>query len=66
MEYQKIINLLWNNTITHIFKLKTNNWVKINHDKSGPYSTSSQIKLKKCQIRVYVVTMMYAYLLKEP
>ena len=49
MEYQKIINLLWNNTITHIFKLKTNNWVKINHEKSGPYSTSSQIKLKNAK-----------------
>ena len=49
MEYQKIINLLWNNTITHIFKLKTNNWLIINHDKSGPYSTSSQIKLKNAK-----------------
>ena len=42
MEYQKIINLL-DNTHSHPSKFRTKNWVKINDDSRGTYSTNSQI-----------------------
>ena len=40
MEYQKIINLL-DNTSNHPSKFSTKNWVEINDDSRGTYSTNN-------------------------
>ena len=45
MECQNIINLL-DNTPDQPFKLRTENWIKINYDSSETYNTNSQIKFK--------------------
>ena len=45
MEHQKTINLL-DNTPYPPTKFRTKNWVEINDDSCGTYSTNSQIKYK--------------------
>ena len=45
MEYQKIVNLLYN-TPNQPIKLRTKNWVEINDGSRGTYNTSSQTKYK--------------------
>ena len=50
MEYQKMINLL-DNTPNQPTKLRTKNWVEINDDSRGTYSTKSQSKLKTSMLR---------------
>ena len=45
MEYQKIINLLYN-TPSQPYKFRTKNWVEINDDSRGNYNPNSQIKFK--------------------
>ena len=42
MEYQKIANLL-NNGSNKPSKFRTRNWVEINNDIRGAYSTNKQI-----------------------
>ena len=46
MEYQKIINLLYN-TPNQPTKFSTKNWVEINDGARGTYNKNSQIKFKK-------------------
>ena len=46
MEYQKIINLLYN-TSNQPTKFSTKNWVEINDHTRGTYNKNSQIKFKK-------------------
>ena len=41
MEYQKIISFL-DNTLNQSFKFRTENWVEINVDVCGTYSTNDQ------------------------
>ena len=50
MEYQKIINLLENapNLPTRI---RTKNWVEINDEERGTYTTNNQIKFKTSMLR---------------
>ena len=50
MEYQKFINLLENvpNLPTRI---RTKNWVEINDEERGAYTTNSQIKFKTSMLR---------------
>ena len=43
MEYQKIINFLYN-TPNQTTKFRTKNWVEINYDARGIYNTNSKIK----------------------
>ena len=50
MEYQKIINLLAN-TSNQPTKFRTKNWVEINDDACGTYSTNSQIKFKTSMLK---------------
>ena len=49
MEYQEIINLLYN-TSNQPSKFRTNNWVDINDKSRGTYSTNSWIKFKTSMI----------------
>ena len=50
MEYQKTINLLAN-TSNQPTKFRTKNWVEINDDARGTYSTNSQIKFKTSMLK---------------
>ena len=62
MEYQKIINLL-NNTPNQPTKYRSKNWVEINDDIYGTYSTNSQIKLKTSMIRPCLCDYSDAYVI---
>ena len=46
MEYQKIANLIDDNTINQPSKFRTRNWVEINDESRGAYNVNSQIKFK--------------------
>ena len=46
MEYQKIANLIDDNTLNQPFKFRTKNWIEINHESRGAYNVNSQIKFK--------------------
>ena len=45
MEYQKIANLL-DSASNQPSKFRTKNWVKINDDSRGGYTTDSDIKIE--------------------
>ena len=50
MEYQKIINLL-NNTLDQLSKFRTKNWIEINDQPRGVYSTGSDIRFKTTMLK---------------
>ena len=50
MEYQKIANLL-NNPSNEPSKFRTRNWVEINYDIRGVYSSNKQIRFKTAMLR---------------
>ena len=49
MEYQKIANLL-DNESNQPFKFRTKNWVEINDESRGGYTTGSDIKFKTAML----------------
>ena len=65
MKYQKIANLL-DSASNKPSKFKTRNWVEINDDIRGTYSTNKQIEFKTTMPRFWLCDYSYAYyLLKE-
>ena len=50
MEYEKVENLL-DNTANQLSKLTTENWIKINDEQRGRYTTGSDIKFKTTMLR---------------
>ena len=46
MEYQKIANLIDDNTLNQPSKFRTRNWIKINDESRGTYNVNSQITFK--------------------
>ena len=62
MEYQKLINLL-DNASNQPSKFRTKNWVGINDDASGTYSTNSQIKFKTSMLKSSLCGSSDAYIL---
>ena len=71
MEYQKIANLIDDNTLNQPSKFRTRNWIEINDESRGTYNVNSQIKFKttmlKCDVKmlVYVIIVMHIFLLRE-
>ena len=61
MEYQKIANLL-DNASNQPSKFRTRNWVEINDDKRGTY-TSNDIKFKTTMLRSNLCDYADAYIL---
>ena len=61
MEYQKIITLL-DNTPKQETKFRTKNWVEINDELYGVYSTGSQIKFKTSMSRSSLCDLSNAYI----
>ena len=62
MEYQKIVNLIDDNTPNQPSKFRTRNWIEINDESRGAYNVNSQIKFKSL---VYVIIVMHIFLLSE-
>ena len=62
MEYQKIANLL-NNETNQPYKFRTRNWVEINDDARGTYSFNKQIKFKTSTLRSSLCNYSDAYIL---
>ena len=62
MEYQKIINLI-DNESNQPFKFRTKNWVEINNEERGTYNTNSQIKLRTSMLRSNLCDYSDAYIL---
>ena len=60
MEYQKIANLIDDNTLNQPSKFRTRNWIEINDESIGVYNVNSQIKFKTTMIIV-----MHIFLLRE-
>ena len=51
MEYQKIANLIDDNTLNQPSKLRTRNWIEINDESRGAYNVDSQIKFKTTMLK---------------
>ena len=62
MEYQKIVNLL-NDESNKPSKFKTRNWVEINDEARGTYSPNKQIKFKTSMLRSSLCDYSDAYIL---
>ena len=61
MEYQKIVNLL-NDESNKLSKFMTRNWVEINDDITGAYSTNKQIRFKTAMLRSSLCNYNDAYI----
>ena len=62
MEYQKIANLL-DNASNQPSKFRTENWVEINDESRGEYTTGSDIKFKTTMLRSSLCHYADAYIL---
>ena len=51
MEYQKIANLIDDNTLNQPSKFRTRNWIEINDESRGVYNVNSQIKFKTTMLK---------------
>ena len=63
MEYQKIAKFL-DNASYQPSKFRTKNWVEINDEPRGGYTTGSDIKFKTTMLRSSLCDYAYAYILK--
>ena len=61
MEYQKIVNLL-NDESNKLSKFRTRNWVEINDDVRGIYSHNKQIRFKTAMLRSSLCNYSDAYI----
>ena len=62
MEYQKIVNLL-NDESNKLSKFRTRNWVEINDDVRGIYSLNKQIRFKTAMLRSSLCNYSDAYII---
>ena len=51
MEYQKIVNLIDDNTLNQPSKFRPRNWIEINDESRGAYNVNSQIKFKTTMLK---------------
>ena len=51
MEYQKIANLIDDNTLNQPSKFRTRNWIEINDESKGVYNVHSQIRFKTSMLK---------------
>ena len=66
MEYQKIANLIDDNTLNQPSKFRTRNRIEINDESRGAYNVNSQIKFKTTMLKSsYVIIVMHIFLLKK-
>ena len=63
MEYQKIANLINDNTPNQPSKFRTRNWIEINDESRGTYNVNSQIKFKITMLKSSLCDYSDAYIL---
>ena len=63
MEYQKIANLIDDNTLNQPSKFRTRNWIEINDEPRGAYNVNSQIKFKTTMLKSSLCDYSDAYIL---
>ena len=63
MEYQKIVNLIDDNTLNQPSKFRTRNWVEINDESRGVCNVNSQIKFKTTMLKSSLCDYSDAYIL---
>ena len=63
MEYQKIANLIDDETPNQPSKFRTRNWVEINDESRGTYNVNSQIKFKTAMLKSSLCDYSDAYIL---
>ena len=63
MEYQKIANLIDDNTLNQPSKFRTRNWIEINDESRGAYDVNSQIKFKTTMLKSSLCDYSDAYIL---
>ena len=64
MEYQKIVNWL-DNTPDQLSKFRTKNWIEINDQWRGVYSTGNYIRFKTTMLKSSLYDYSDAYILVE-
>ena len=62
-EYQKIANLIDDNTLNQPSKFRTRNWIEINDESRGVYNVNSQIKFKTTMLKSSLSDYSDAYIL---
>ena len=62
MEYQKIVNLIDDDTSNQPSKFRTRNWVEINDESRGAYNVNSQIKFKTTMLKSSLCDYSDAYI----
>ena len=63
IEYQKIANLIDDNTLNQPSKFRTRNWIEINDESRGAYNVNSQIKFKNTILKSSLCDYSDAYIL---
>ena len=63
MEYQKIANLIDDNTLNQPSKFRSRNWIEINDESRGTYNVNSQIKFKTTMLKSSLCDYSDAYIL---
>ena len=63
MEYQKIANLIDDNTLNQPSKFRTRNWIEINDESRGAHNVNSQIKFKTTMLKSSLCDYSDAYIL---
>ena len=63
MEYQKIANLIDENTLKQPSKFRTRKWIEINDESRGAYNVNSQIKFKTTMLKSSLCDYSDAYIL---
>ena len=63
MEYQKIANLIDDNTLNQPSKFRTRNWIEINDESRGAYNVNSHIKFKTTMLKSSLCGYSDAYIL---
>ena len=63
MEYQKIANLIDDNTLNQPSKFRTRNWIEINDESRGVYNVNSQNKFKTTMLKSSLCDYSDAYIL---
>ena len=63
MEYQKIANIIDDNTLNQPSKFRTRNWIEINDESRGAYNVNSQIKFKTTMLKSSLCDYSDAYIL---
>ena len=63
MEFQKIANLIDDNTLNQPSRFRTRNWVEINDESRGTYNVNSQIKFKTTMLKSNLCDYSDAYIL---